>query len=125
MVSALSVLCFVVDRGTDDLHFAGREVSLVVGHIVQRVPETEFHIGINLEGLCAVRGVSDGQAVDLTGIVKRNKIEKLRGQSVFGGRKPGVADTVTAFVGVQRSLCRLPAGIPHTVAVGDIVVFSV
>ena len=34
-----------------DLYFAGREVTLEVGHIVHCVPQTEFHIGKYLKFL--------------------------------------------------------------------------
>ena len=44
MVSAFTVLCFMIDGRTVDLNLSGGEVTLEVCHIVHCIPETELYI---------------------------------------------------------------------------------
>ena len=124
MISALSVLGFMIDGGTDDFDFTCGEVPLIIGHIVQGVPETEFHVGIQLEVLHLAGLVFQFQAVDFAGVRERNEIEQIRVQSVFGGQEPGIADSVMALIGIKFCLRRLPAGIPDSAGITDIVVLA-
>jgi len=43
MVSALSVLCLVIDNRAFNLNFTGAEVSLEVGHIIISIPQAELN----------------------------------------------------------------------------------
>ena len=45
VVSSFSVFGFVIDGRSDDFHFTGRIVSLEVGGIILRIPQTEFNEG--------------------------------------------------------------------------------
>ena len=108
-----------------DLYFAGREVTLEVGHIVHCVPQTEFHIGKYLKFLWGIRVICQGKLVDLTGVTHRDEISQLRGQTILAASKLGVSHTVTALVGIKLCLGWHPARIPDGVSFFNIVVMTV
>ena len=61
MISALSVLGLVIDRGTLHLHLAAAKESLEVLHVVVCIPQTPFHVGEYLNGLLFGTLVGEGQ----------------------------------------------------------------
>ena len=83
VIPAFSVLGLVIDRGSDDLNLARGEIPLVVRHVIQRVPQAEFHIGINLEGFALAGSVLHSQAVHFAGITDRNKVQKSGSDAVL------------------------------------------
>ncbi|MNW62681.1 hypothetical protein D3C74_408260 [compost metagenome] len=82
MVSALAVLGFVIDYGVLDLHFAGAEVALEVGHIVLGIPETEFGKREQLHGFLRRAGVLNHQPVHFGVVAHRYKSELVHGNAV-------------------------------------------
>ena len=112
MVPAFPVFRLMIDRGAIDLHLTGGQVPLIVGHIIQRIPETELYIGVNREDLLLAAFIFQGQAVDLTGIMQGDKIQQICVEAVFGGQEACIPDAVMALIGIKLCLGRLPSGIP-------------
>ena len=122
VIPTLAILCLMVDRAADHLDLARREVPLEVRLIVLRVPETELDEAeeVNASGRHTI--ISQGDAVDFTGVVHRHEGLELRLELILPARDDRIAETMTALIGIKRSLCRLPARIPDAVAILDIVV---
>ena len=74
---------------------------------------------------CFAAVVLQSQAVDLAGIIQRNKVQKIGAEAVFGRQETRVSDPVVTLVGIEFSLSRLPAGIPYLVLVCNIIILSV
>ena len=122
VIPTLAILCLMVDRAADHLDLARREVPLEVRLIVLRVPETELDEAeeVNASGRHTI--ISQGDAVDLTGVVHRHEGLELRLELILPACDDGIAETVTTLIRIKRSLRRLPARIPDAVAILDIVV---
>ena len=125
MISALSVLGLVENRGVYDFNLAGAEVSLEVLHIVVSIPETPFYIRKYGKALGCGGLVRQRQLLQLTVVIHRDKGEQGCLQAVLCGGEAAVADTVAAFVAVKFGLGRLPAGIPDRVAILYVEIFAV
>ena len=124
VIPALTILRLMIDRAADHLDLARREVPLEVRLIVLRIPETELDEAeeVNASGLCTI--ISQGDTVDLTGIVHRHEGLELRLELILPAGDDGIAEAVTALIGIKCRLCRLPARIPDAVAILYIVVAS-
>ena len=48
MISALAVFSFVIYRASFDLNFTDGEVSLEIRSVILGIPETEFHIAVQI-----------------------------------------------------------------------------
>jgi len=117
VVAALTVLSLVIDGAADDLDFADGEVSLEVGHIIISVPQTELNEAEELDLLCSVGGVGQGDLVKLAGGTHRYHSGLGSGNAALCRGNLGIAETVTALVAVELSLDRLPAKRPYIAAV--------
>ena len=62
VVSSFSVFGFVIDGRSDDFHFTGRIVSLEVGGIILRIPQTEFNEGEQIEFLLNLIFIVNGDS---------------------------------------------------------------
>ncbi len=124
VVAALAVLGLVVDGAADDLNLADGEVSLEVGHIIVSIPQTELNKAEELDLLCGVSGVGQGDLVELTGGAHRDHSGLGGSDAALCRGDLGIAKTVTALVAVELSLDRLPAEGPYVAAVIDVEVTS-
>ena len=124
VIPALTILGLMIDRAADHLDLAGREVPLEVRLIVLRIPETELDEAeeVNASGLCTI--ISQGDAVDLTGIGHRHEGLELRLELILAAGDDGIAETMAALIGIKCGLRRLPARIPDGVPILYIVVAS-
>ena len=108
MVAAFLELGLMVDHGgrvgAFDLHLAGGEVALEVAGVVDRVPQAPFHGTGHLKRDGRVAVVGQVQAIDLGGGVQRHEGGERAGHAGALGLEHGIADAVTATVGVQRGL---------------------
>ena len=125
VVAALTVLGLMVDDARLYFHFAGGEVALEVGAVVDGVPQAELHIAEHVQLLCGVCLVLQGQAVQLTGIAFWHEQLLRSADAVLLAFEDGVAQTMATGVAVQLGLGGLPAGVPHRVAVLDVDVVAV
>ena len=125
VVAAFAVLGLVVDDAGLHLHFAGGEVALEVGAVVDGVPQAELHIAEDVQLLHGVGVVLQGQAVQLAGVAFGYEQLLRGGHAVLLALDHGVAQAVAAGVAVQRGLGGLPAGVPDGIAVLDVDVVAV
>ena len=124
MVPSLPVFGLMVNGAAFHLYLSGGKVPLKIGAVVGGIPETEFHKAEDIQMSGRSSRVADDQAVDLTGIMDRNKGGKFRLDTVFQTGNDRISQTVPAGVGVQFCLRGLPARIPDRVSVFDVVIAS-
>ena len=115
VVSSFSVFGFVIDGRSDDFHFTGRIVSLEVGGIILRIPQTEFNEGEQIEFLLNLIFIvnSDSHQKDI--VIFRYVEFLFDFNFVFAADDGGVAQTMVTLVMIEFCLCRLPARIPDGV----------
>ena len=77
MVPALAVFSLVINRGPVDLNLAGAVVPLEIRHVVHCIPETEFHIGEELETSGDRIFILDPDPQDFRGIADRHECGNL------------------------------------------------
>ena len=110
----------MVDRRAFDFHFTDGIIALEIGSVVHGVPQTEFDEREEGDLLFRFSGILDGDAHQQT-VVPFWYEQFLRdGNAVLAAGDDGVAESVTAAVGVELRLDGLPARIPHAVPVADI-----
>ncbi len=124
MVAPLPILRLVIEHIRLHLHFAGRQVALEILHVGGRIPETPLHETVQLERLAHTARVGQAHPVDLAACAGRHEEQHLCTEAVLLARQARVAHAMPALIRVQRRLARLPAGIPHRIAVLDIEVAS-
>ena len=124
VVAALLVLCFVVDGGAVNLHFAGREVALEVLHVRGCIPQTPFGEREQLQLLHFGRGVFQRELLHFAPFLQRNEKEHRGFYAVLAACDARVAHAVAALVAVERCLAGFPAWVPHCSVVVDIEVSS-
>ena len=119
VISSFSVFRLVIDGAAFNLHFTGGEVALEVCCIIRRIPQTEFHKGEQIEIFGSVSGCY-ADAVQQDVVVFRNEELLFCTDAVFRTGDDGVAQTVAAFICVQRCLYGLPSRVPYSISVFDI-----
>ena len=116
MVAAFLELGLVVDQGgvvlLFDFDFAGGEVALEVGGVVHGVPQAPFHGCGRVDDHGLVGGVGQVESVDFGVGLEWHERGQLRFDAVAGRFEYGVADALTALVGVERGLARQEGGRP-------------
>ena len=117
--AALAVLGRVHERGAAalDVDLADRVRALEVGHVAERLVETEFDVREEAQVLRRGAGVADGRPPDLDGLAGRHEEEQLDLDTGLGAGDPRVAEPVPALVAVERRPRRLPARAPDRAAV--------
>ena len=124
MIASFLVFGLVVDRAAFYLDFAGIEVSLEVGGIVLRVPETPFEEAEQLDALESVGLVGDRHLLYLTVEILRNEEGHLSLDTLGLALNNGIAHTVAALVAVKVCLYGRPAGVPYMTVVVDVEIAS-
>ena len=125
VVTALAVLCLVVDGAAFDLDLACRKIALEVGGIVHSIPQTELYIAEYSKRFRYITLVGQHQTINLAVVAYRHKQLQLRSQPVFFAGDDAVPEAVAALITVQLGLGGLPAGIPYGIAVLNIVIPTV
>ena len=109
VVAALLIFGLMIYDRTVHLDFTSREIALEVLHIGGCIPEAPLGEREEPEAFLGVRGVAQGDLLDLRPAMKRNKEEHTGLDAVLGTCDAGVAHSMTTFVEVKRSLARFPA----------------
>ena len=122
MVAALAVFGLVIQDVPLDFHLAGGQVPLEVLHVRRGVPEAPFHEGIELEGLLHRARVRELHPVHLAAVADGHEEKDIGLQAVLLPRHAGIAHAVPALIEVQRRLAGLPARVPDSVAVLDVII---
>ena len=108
MVATFLEFGLVVDQGGVilllNLHFAGGQVALEVGGVVDCVPQAPFHGTGHVEHDRCVGGVGHVETVDFGIGLQRHERGELGFDAMLGGFEHGVADALTALIGVERRL---------------------
>ena len=125
MITALPVLCLVIDRRVNDFNLPCWEVSLEVFHIIIRIPETPLHVWEEFDALGRWRVICKFDLTDLTCIICRNEWKNICFDIFHHTFKTAVSDTMAAFIHIKFGLGRLPSGIPYAITVLDIEIFTV
>ena len=73
VISTFAELCLMVNGGSFNLYFAGREVTLEVRGIVFCIPETELNEAEEIEILIRIRCIRKSDTVNFAVIIDRNK----------------------------------------------------
>src|SRR6185369_10058343 len=102
----LAVLGLVIEGAAAalDLDLAGREVALVVGHVVVGVPEAPLDEREDLQVLGRRGGVLDPQLVNLGGVPLGDEHEQRRADALPLAGDAGVTQAMTALEAVERRL---------------------
>ena len=110
MVAALLEFGLVVQqRGIGfafDLHLAGGQVALEVGRVVHGIPQAPFHGAGHVDDGRLVGGVRHVEPIDFRIGVQRHEGGELGFDASLGSFEHGVADALTALVGIKRGLAR-------------------
>ena len=125
MIAPLPVLCFVENRRACHLHLSRAVIALEISAVVIRIPQAPFHVGKEGELFWKGGMVCEFELADFAGVAHGNKSQDGCLHLVFGGGKTAVAHAVTAFVGIQTCLNRLPARVPDGFAFPDIEILAV
>ena len=112
VVAALAVLRHVVDHAVLDVDLAGREVALEVRGVVLGVPEAELHGAEDREPRRVRPLVGHPRPPDLERLPGRHEVGALGADAAARPRDDRVPEAVTAAVGVELALGRLPARVP-------------
>ncbi|OIQ79418.1 hypothetical protein GALL_388480 [mine drainage metagenome] len=125
VVAALAVLGLVVDRAARaverlDLDLADRQVALVVGLVVLRVPQCELDEREQRDGLRGVGRVGQGDLLDLGVLADRDEEQRLDAEPAALTRDPGVPEAVAALEVVEIGLDRHPRRGPDVATVVDV-----
>ena len=125
VVAALAVLGLVVDRRPVravllDLDLADRQVALVVGLVVLRVPQAELDEREERDRLRRVGRVGDRDLLDLGGLAEGHEEQRLDGEPAALARDARVAQAVARLEVVEVRLDRQPRRGPHVAAVVDV-----
>ena len=125
VVAALAVLG-LVEHGRPvravllDLDLADRQVALVVGLVVLRVPQAELDEREERDRLRRVGGVGDRDLLDLGGLADGHEEQRLDRDAAALARDARVAEAVPRLEVVQVRLDRQPRRGPHVAAVVDV-----
>ena len=77
VIAALAILCLMENCRIHQFNLTGRKVSLEVLAVIRRIPEAPFHIREELNLFCFVCVVGKLDLLNLTGIIQRNKAQKI------------------------------------------------
>ena len=124
VIAALSVFRLMVEDTANNLYFPRRKVALKIGHIILRIPKAEFNKAEQIKVLRNLRFVGKRDAVYFAGIRNRNKGQQLRLYAILPAGDNCIAQTVPAFIIVQRGLRWLPARVPYGITIFNVIVAS-
>ena len=106
MVTSVSVLGLVVDDGTVNFDTAGGEVSLEVGAVILRIPQTPLCKGEELKCLRGRPFVRENDLLDFSVISVRYEESNLSLQVVLLTCDDRISHTMAALIGIKFSLDR-------------------
>ncbi len=124
MIATFLVLRLMINRASIDLHLSCREITLEILHVGRCVPKAPFEQTVQLQFLCDGTTVTYHHTVYLRRRPERNEHQQFDFDTVLASGNTGIAHAVAAFIEIERSHARFPAGIPYRIAILDIKIAS-
>ena len=113
MITAFSVLCFMVDHTRSYFHLTSGKVALEIGRVIHSIPKAELRIGEDIYPADLIVCIRDFDAAEKAVITSWNKHILFGRDPIFPALKHRIAEPVAAGICFQLCLYWLPGNIPN------------
>src|SRR5262245_16485089 len=113
VIPPLAIFRDMINCRTIDMHFAGTKVALEIGHVVQRVPQTELDVRKQLQPPWRLSAVFNRDLQHFAIRAERHEGQKRRRYFSPLALNPRVSQSVSAFEMIDRPLHRHVADRPE------------